>query len=81
MFVLYASFRYGWNEEEVGLTLAIVGACGMIVQGGVVKRVVADFGERRALLAGLLFRHGGVCCIRFGSGWNNLLSGHSSIFV
>ncbi|MGA7162013.1 MAG: TCR/Tet family MFS transporter [Bacteroidota bacterium] len=55
VFVLYASFRYGWNEEAVGLTLAIVGACGMIVQGGVVKRVVADFGERRALLAGLLF--------------------------
>jgi DHA1 family tetracycline resistance protein-like MFS transporter len=31
----------------------------MIVQGGVVKRVVAEFGERRALLAGLLFGVGG----------------------
>ena len=55
VFVLYASFRYGWNEEAVGLALAIMGACGMIVQGGVVKRVVADFGERHTLLAGLLF--------------------------
>jgi len=43
----------------VGLTLAIVGVCGMVVQGGVVKRVVADFGERRTLLAGLLFGMGG----------------------
>ncbi len=59
VFVLYASFRYGWNEEMVGLTLAIVGVCGMVVQGGVVKRVVADFGERRTLLAGLLFGMGG----------------------
>ncbi len=59
VFVLYASFRYGWDERTVGLTLAIVGVCGMIVQGGVVKRVVADFGERRALLAGLLFGAGG----------------------
>jgi MFS transporter, DHA1 family, tetracycline resistance protein len=59
VFVLYASFRYGWNEEMVGLTLAIVGVCGMVVQGGVVKRVVADFGERRTLLAGLLFGIGG----------------------
>ncbi|HTY12167.1 MAG TPA: TCR/Tet family MFS transporter [Bacteroidota bacterium] len=58
VFVLYAGFRYGWNEELVGITLAIVGVCGMLVQGGVVKRVVADFGERRALLAGLLF---GMC--------------------
>ena len=59
VFVLYASFRYGWNEEMVGLSLAIVGVCGMVVQGGVVKRVVADFGERRTLLAGLLFGIGG----------------------
>ena len=59
VFVLYACFRYGWNEEMVGLTLAIVGVCGMVVQGGVVKRVVADFGERRTLLAGLLFGMGG----------------------
>jgi DHA1 family tetracycline resistance protein-like MFS transporter len=59
VFVLYASFRYAWDERTVGLTLAIVGVCGMIVQGGVVKRVVADFGERRALLAGLLFGVGG----------------------
>ncbi len=58
VFVLYASFRYGWNEETVGLTLALLGVCGMIVQGGIVKRVVADFGERRTLLAGLLF---GIC--------------------
>jgi MFS transporter, DHA1 family, tetracycline resistance protein len=59
VFVLYASFRYGWNEGMVGLSLAIVGVCGMVVQGGVVKRVVADFGERRTLLAGLLFGMGG----------------------
>jgi len=58
VFVLYASFRYGWNEETVGLTLALLGVCGMIVQGGIVKRVVADFGERHTLLAGLLF---GMC--------------------
>ena len=58
VFVLYASFRYGWNEETVGLTLALLGVCGMVVQGGIVKRVVADFGERHTLLAGLLF---GMC--------------------
>ena len=58
VFVPYASFRYGWNEETVGIALAILGVCSMVVQGGVVKRVVADFGERHTLLAGLLF---GMC--------------------
>jgi MFS transporter, DHA1 family, tetracycline resistance protein len=54
-FVLYAGFRYGWNERTVGLTLAGVGVCSGVVQGGLVKPVVARFGERRALIAGLLF--------------------------
>jgi DHA1 family tetracycline resistance protein-like MFS transporter len=39
--VLYMSYRYGWNELQVGLVLAGVGVCSIIVQGGLVKRVVA----------------------------------------
>jgi DHA1 family tetracycline resistance protein-like MFS transporter len=54
VFVLYASFRYGWNERAVGLTLAVIGVFTIIVQAGVVKRAVALFGERRALFAGLI---------------------------
>jgi DHA1 family tetracycline resistance protein-like MFS transporter len=56
VFVLYAGYRYGWHDPmPVGLTLAVVGICGIIVQAGIVKRFVARFGERRALLTGLLF--------------------------
>ena len=54
-FVLYAGFRYGWTERAVGLTLAGVGVCSMVVQAGLVGRVVARVGERRALITGLLF--------------------------
>jgi DHA1 family tetracycline resistance protein-like MFS transporter len=32
-FVLYATYRYGWDTTTVGLTLAIVGVCSMAVQG------------------------------------------------
>jgi DHA1 family tetracycline resistance protein-like MFS transporter len=54
-FVLYAIFRYGWNEQTVGLTLAGVGAAYGVVQGGLVGPTVSRLGERGALLAGLLF--------------------------
>ena len=54
MFVLYAGYRYGWGARTVGLTLAIVGVCAMIVQGGLVKPLVARFGERTTLMLGLL---------------------------
>ena len=54
-FVLYATYRYGWDAREVGLVLAAFGVCSMVVQAGLVRPVVARFGERRVLLAGLLF--------------------------
>jgi len=52
-FVLYASYRYGWTERTLGLTLAGVGVCSAVVQAGLVRRAVAWFGERRALMIGL----------------------------
>jgi DHA1 family tetracycline resistance protein-like MFS transporter len=53
-FVLYAQDRYGWNERLIGLTLAAVGVCMGIVQGALVRPLVARFGERASLFLGLL---------------------------
>lgn len=53
VFVLYAAYQFGWGERAVGLTLALVGVATMIVQGGLVRRIVPRIGERRALLLGL----------------------------
>jgi DHA1 family tetracycline resistance protein-like MFS transporter len=55
VFVLYLGYRYDWGAREVGLTLALVGVCAGIVQGGLVGPVIARLGERRTLLLGLLF--------------------------
>ena len=52
-FVLYATYRYGWDTTTVGLTLAAVGICSMAVQGTTIGPIVKRFGERRALLLGL----------------------------
>ncbi|HKS06684.1 MAG TPA: TCR/Tet family MFS transporter [Gemmatimonadaceae bacterium] len=55
VFVLYADYRYAWGEQTVGYVLAGVGVCSMIVQMGLVGKVVGWFGERRTLCTGLLF--------------------------
>lgn len=55
VFVLYSGHRYGWTAKDVGWCLAGVGVCGVIVQGGLVRPIVARLGERRAMLAGLVF--------------------------
>ncbi len=54
-FVLYADYRFGWGAQMVGYTLAGVGVLSIIVQGGLIKRFVKAFGERRTLLMGLGF--------------------------
>jgi DHA1 family tetracycline resistance protein-like MFS transporter len=55
IFVLYATYRYGWDTKTVGLTLAMVGVCSMVVQGTAIGPIVRRFGERRALWLGLAF--------------------------
>lgn len=64
-YVLYAGYRYGWTGQTVGLTLAAIGVCSMVVQGGLVRPVVARFGERLPLLVGLFF--GGAAFFIYGA--------------
>ena len=58
-FVLYATYRYGWDATTVGLTLAMVGVCAMVVQGA------GDRSDRQAVrrTRALLF---GLCCGAIG---------------
>ena len=53
--VLYMMYRYGWDERTVGFTMAGVGLCAMVVQGGLIGPTVARFGERATLIIGLAF--------------------------
>jgi DHA1 family tetracycline resistance protein-like MFS transporter len=52
--VLYAKYRYQWNERDIGFVLGAVGAAALVVQGGLVGRLVPWLGERKALAAGFL---------------------------
>jgi DHA1 family tetracycline resistance protein-like MFS transporter len=54
VFVLYAAYRYGWGDTQVGLTLAFVGICSAVVSGALVGPVVARLGERLTLLVSML---------------------------
>jgi DHA1 family tetracycline resistance protein-like MFS transporter len=70
-FVLYASYRYGWDSKTVGATLAVVGICTMVVQGGAVGFIVRALGERGALVLGLL--SGALGFLIFGAAPTGLL--------
>ncbi len=50
-----ASYRYGWSEGQIGLSLGIFGVGGAIVMALVLPRVVPALGERRTAALGLTF--------------------------
>lgn len=54
VYVLYADYRYGWGEREVGRTLALVGLCSVIVQAALVRPLVRRLGESRTLIIALV---------------------------
>jgi MFS transporter, DHA1 family, tetracycline resistance protein len=55
VFVLYTQYRYGWNPQQVGFSLACIGVCAAIVSGGLVGAYVKKFGERFSVLSGLCY--------------------------
>jgi DHA1 family tetracycline resistance protein-like MFS transporter len=72
VFVLYATYRYGWSTSMVGVTLAVVGICQMVVQGAAIGPIVRRLGERRALLLG--FACGVIGFFIFAAAPSGLLS-------
>jgi DHA1 family tetracycline resistance protein-like MFS transporter len=50
-----SSYRYGWSEGQIGLSLGIFGVGGALVMAVVLPRVVGKLGERRTATLGLAF--------------------------
>jgi len=53
VWVLYTGFRFDWGPREAGLSLFVVGLAVALVQGGLLGMLLARFGEKRLVLAGL----------------------------
>jgi MFS family permease len=54
MFALFAEKQLAFSAEQTGYFLAFIGFLGIVWQGGLVGPLVKRFGERNALLAGLV---------------------------
>lgn len=51
--VLFTTYRFGWTPVINGLSLALVGALSVLVQGVLVRSLVPRLGERRTMLVGI----------------------------
>lgn len=53
-FPLYTDFSFGYDAEETGYILAYVGFIAIIMQGGLLNRLVSKFGEVKLTITGAL---------------------------
>ena len=63
-FVLWAHYRFGWTNEQVGITLLIYGGVTAVTQSVLVRIVIPWFGEKLMLIVGLAV--GGLVYLGFG---------------
>jgi DHA1 family tetracycline resistance protein-like MFS transporter len=70
IYVLYAGQRYGMSAWEVGLLLSLAGALDAVMQGLLVGRATARWGDRRTMVIGLVGGAIGIACMGLAtSGW------------
>lgn len=63
----YTISRYGWGTTGIGLSLAFVGICVAIVQGGLTRVIIPKIGEKRAVYFGTIFAMIGMTGIALAS--------------
>lgn len=54
VFALFAQKRFGMDELAVGYVMAAIGIVGVIMQGGVIRRILPKYGEVKLARAGMI---------------------------
>ncbi len=62
-FALFAAARVGFGPKEMGLLFAVAGVLGVIVQAGLVGKLVNKFGDANMIIVGIIFSAAGLLLI------------------
>src|SRR6476619_6168566 len=64
-FSLFTMFRFGYDAQHTGYLFAYVGIIAVIIQGGLIGRLVKRFGELPLVIVGALFFAGSLFAVPF----------------
>jgi MFS family permease len=62
---LLAQERMGWGPKQVSYIFGLFGLCGLIIQGGLIGRLVRTFGEINLVVVGAALNAAGMLLIGF----------------
>lgn len=72
-FALFSERRFGFGPTEVGYVFAFIGFLGLVIQGGLIGRLVQRFGESQLALWGFITSSVGYLILGFSYGTVGLL--------
>ncbi|MBI4397591.1 MAG: MFS transporter [Candidatus Omnitrophica bacterium] len=72
-FPLFSQSEIGLAAEQVGILFALMGAVGVVMQGGVIRLLVKKFSERVLFFTGTIFMASGMGMIALAHSKNSLL--------
>ncbi len=73
VFALFLFHKFGMNELHTGNILAVMGLVGVVIQGGLIGRLVKRFGEARLATAGAVVLCGGLLALPMAAGLTSLI--------
>ena len=62
-FALFSADRLKFGPRDLGIMFTALGILGVVIQGGLIGRVVKRFGDVRVILGGLLVSAAGLLCM------------------
>jgi MFS family permease len=65
VFALFVAHRYEFNTAQTGYVFAMLGVIGVVIQGGLIGRLVKRFGEARLATAGAAILTGSLFAMPF----------------
>jgi DHA1 family tetracycline resistance protein-like MFS transporter len=80
-YAFLATDRYGLDPQRVFYLFAYIGVIVVVVQGGLIGPLTRRFGEKRLLVAGLLFQAGGLAALPYGGGLAGLLAATAPLAI
>jgi DHA1 family tetracycline resistance protein-like MFS transporter len=78
-FALWAMAQFGWGPAQIGYVFTYVGLLSAAMQGGLIGRLTARFGEEKLLLAGLALIAAGLLLVPLSYGLPVLIPAVSAL--
>jgi len=81
LFALLLFHRFGLDALHTGYVFAGVGILGVIIQGGLIGRLVKRFGEAPVALAGAVWMCAGLCALALSSGVEWMMAATAAVGI